>query len=980
MNKNYHLLVWPLLVLLATALFVSGCGEKPAEQPEPKYKYESVEGDPLDARIYTLDNGLKVYLSVNKEKPRVQTFVAVRAGSKSDPKETTGLAHYLEHMVFKGTHDIGTTNWEAESVLLDSISALYELHRQTEDPAEKKAIYAQIDSLSFAASKYAVPNEYDKMISSLGANGTNAYTWVEQTVYTNNIPANELEKWLTVESERFQTLVLRLFHTELETVYEEYNRAYDQDSRKSWKALYEGLFPTHPYGTQTTIGEGEHLKNPSMVNIHNYFNKYYVPNNVAIALAGDLDPDKTIELIDKYFGSWERKELEPWNHELMEPISEVKETEVFGIQPEHVYAGFRLAGAGSKDHMYAELLNGVLSNGQAGLIDLNVTQEQKVLRASSYPVIMDDYSAYIFYGQPKEGQTLEEVKDILLEQLDSVKAGNFDDWLIDAVIKNKKLNEIRGYESNRVRADKFVDAFIWDMDYAELVNWYDNMAKITKDELVAWTNKKFGQNYVAVYKRSGKKEQMAKVEKPNITPLEINRDTSSAFMRKFKDLESDRLEPMFIDYEQEISNSQVTDQVPFAYIKNENNELFSLYYIVDMGTDTDKELGLAVDYLPYLGTDKYTPAQLQQEFFKLGVDFSVFNSRDKVYVTLSGLSESFEEGIKLFEHLLENAQPNAEAKEELVKRILKGRNDAKKDKGAILYQAMVSYGTYGPVSPQTDILSKAELQAISPESLVEKIHKLTDYKHRVFYYGPKEQSEALATVKKLHEVNDQLLDYPEKKDYPQLDMTENVVYWVDYDMTQAEILMMSKGPNFDAKLVPYAYLFNEYFGAGLSSIVFQEIRESKALAYSAYSYISTPSKTDEAHYIRAYIGTQADKLSDATDALLELMNNMPEAEDQFNSSRDAALKSIESQRTVGSSIFWSYERAKDRGLDHDLNKDIYEALPNQQVGDLKKFFDENIKDRNYTFLVLGNKEDLDMDALKKLGKVHKLELEEIFNY
>jgi predicted Zn-dependent peptidase len=237
-------------------------------------KEDPVKGDPIDAHIFTLDNGLKVYLSVNKDEPRVQTYIAVRAGSKYDPAETTGLAHYLEHMLFKGTSLIGTIDWENESAVLQQISDLYEDHKNAERPDTKASIYAQIDSLSYVASTFAVPNEYDKMVSMLGARGTNAFTSNDQTVYVNNIPSNEIERWLMLESERFGELVLRLFHTELETVYEEFNINQDRDGRWSYQAVWEGLHPEHPYGTQSTIGLGEHLKNPSMVNIHEYFDNY----------------------------------------------------------------------------------------------------------------------------------------------------------------------------------------------------------------------------------------------------------------------------------------------------------------------------------------------------------------------------------------------------------------------------------------------------------------------------------------------------------------------------------------------------------------------------------------------------------------------------------------------------------------------------------------------------------------------------------
>ena len=253
------------------------------------FTYESFKDDPTGLRLYTLDNGFKVYLSQNHDEPKIQTYIAVKAGSNYDPKDATGLAHYLEHMVFKGTHEFGTLDWEKEKTYLEKISDLYEAHKATDDPEEKLALYKQIDEVSLEASNYSIANEYDKMIASLGATGTNAYTWFEQTVYTNKIPANELDKWLHVESARFQEVVLRLFHTELEAVFEEFNRGQDNDFRKSYAAMLDELFPSHPYGQQTTIGEAEHLKNPSMVAIHNYFDKYYVPSNMAVVLVGDFE-------------------------------------------------------------------------------------------------------------------------------------------------------------------------------------------------------------------------------------------------------------------------------------------------------------------------------------------------------------------------------------------------------------------------------------------------------------------------------------------------------------------------------------------------------------------------------------------------------------------------------------------------------------------------------------------------------------------
>ena len=243
---------------------------------------KTVKGDPQNTKIYTLDNGMKVFMSVNKEQPRIQTYIAVKVGSKNDPSETTGLAHYFEHLMFKGTEQFGTSDYEAEKPMLDQIEQLFEVYRKTTDEAERKAIYHQIDSISYEASKLAIPNEYDKLMAMIGADGTNAWTSSDETVYTEDIPSNQIDNWARIQADRFRNNVIRGFHTELETIYEEKNMSLTQDSRKVWESLDQALFPNHPYGQQTTLGSQEHLKNPSITNVKKYHDTYYVPNNIPI--------------------------------------------------------------------------------------------------------------------------------------------------------------------------------------------------------------------------------------------------------------------------------------------------------------------------------------------------------------------------------------------------------------------------------------------------------------------------------------------------------------------------------------------------------------------------------------------------------------------------------------------------------------------------------------------------------------------------
>ncbi|MBN1117813.1 MAG: insulinase family protein, partial [Bacteroidales bacterium] len=414
------------------------------------YSYKEVTNDPLKTRIYTLKNGLTVFLSPNADEPRVTCLVGVRAGSTSDPVETTGLAHYFEHMMFKGTEEMGTVNWEEESKLIAQIEALYEKHLATDEPAEKKAIYKEIDRLSQEAAKYVATNEYDKLMTSIGAKNTNAGTSYESTIYINDVPVNELEKWAKIESERFHGIILRLFHTELETVYEEFNMYQDRDSERQFQTMMSTLFPNHPYG-RAIIGYPEHIKNPSMINIQEFFKTFYVPNNMAVALSGDINYEETIQLIDKYFGDLEYKDLPKIVQPVEEPITEIIKKEVEGPEPENVMLAYRVGGIGSYDQPYCEIIDMLLNNSQAGLIDLNLVQKQKVLYAGSFYYPLKDYGLQVMQGAPLTGQSLDEVVALITSQLDSIKAGNFDEWLIEAVINDIKLSKIRRQEQNMGR-------------------------------------------------------------------------------------------------------------------------------------------------------------------------------------------------------------------------------------------------------------------------------------------------------------------------------------------------------------------------------------------------------------------------------------------------------------------------------------------------------------------------------------------------
>lgn len=947
----------------------------------PSVNFEYALNDPFKARIYTLKNGLKVYMTVYKDAPRIQTYIAVRAGSKNDPSTATGLAHYLEHMVFKGTDKFGSKDFNKESVEISKIENLYEVYRNTKDEKQRKVIYHQIDSISGVAAKYAIANEYDKMLAGIGGQGTNAFTSFDQTVYVNEIPSNQLDNWLKIESERFRKPVLRLFHTELEAVYEEKNRSLDNDNSKLWETLFEGMFVNHNYGKQTTIGTIEHLKNPSMKEIMKYYNANYVPNNMAICMSGDFDPNEAIKLIEKYFGSYPSKPLSPYKFEKEPVITSKIVKEVVGPDAANLAMAWRVSGAGTKDADMITLINRLLSNGSAGLLDLELNQQQKVLSSGGYSYILRDYGLQILFAQPKEGQGLEDVEKLLLEEIKKIKNGDFPDWLMKAAITDLKLTRTKEMENNSSRAMAFVDCFINETKWQYEVNMLERLSKITKQEIMKFADENFkDNNYVVVYKRVGEDNNIEKVDKPQITPVEVNRDDQSSFVKSILNSSPALVSPQFIDYNKDVMKSSLQHDIPFLYSQNSENDLFDLYYSFDMGSNHSKILPIAVEYIQYLGTSTMSPAQIQQEFYKLGCSFNVFNSDNQTWVSLSGLTENFSTAIKLFENILRDPKVEEETLKNLVEDILKKRNDAKQDKRTILQKMMVNYAKYGANNPLRYSYTEQELKALKSAEVSNFIKSLTSYAHEVLYYGPKLVGDVKDILNQEHaQTVSKLNPLPEEAKFEKKKFS-NEIFVVDYDMKQAEIVVISEGDMYSAQSAPIIKLYNEYFGGGMSSIVFQDLRESKALAYSTYSSYRIGNSPKQPYYNFSYIGSQADKLPEALAGMMNLLNGMPKSENGFNSAKEAILQDIRTERINKSQILFDYLNAKKFGLTSDIRRDIFDKVQTMTFDDIQKFQDTKIKGAPYSLLILGKKDMLDTKTLEKYGTIKYLSLTDVFGY
>ncbi len=945
------------------------------------YTYESVKGDPMQSRIYTLKNGLKVFISVNKEKPRVQTYIAVRTGSRNDPAETTGLAHYLEHLMFKGTNHYGTSNYAAEKPYLDEIEARYEQYRKVTDPAMRKKLYHEIDSVSQLAAKYNIPNEYDKMMANIGGEGTNAYTSNDVTCYQVNIPANELDTWAKVEGDRFQNMVIRGFHTELEAVYEEYNIGLAKDGEKMYTALLAKLFPNHPYGTQTTIGVGDHLKNPSITNIKNYFKKYYVPNNVAICLAGDIDPDKAMASIEKYFGAWKGYgEVVAPQYPALTPMTAPVDTTVYGKEAAYVALAWRAEAAKSLQTDMLEIVSQVLNNGTAGIFDLNLNSKMKLQQANASFETLNDYSCFTLFGSPNEGQSLKEVRTLLLAEIEKLKKGDFSDDLVPSVINNIKRDYYKSLDKNDVRANQFVDAFINNIPWQQQVAEIDRISKITKADVVSFANRFFTNNFVTVFKEQGEDNTIKKVEKPAITPIPTNNDKQSDFIKEVKNIHPQPIQPVFVDYKKDLTVTRTKRGLPLLYKQNTQDGLFQLTFVLPIGTENNNKLSYATDYITYLGTAKLTNEQIKQKLYKLACESEIYVGSDRTYIKLYGLNENLPEALKITNDLMMNAKADKAAYDKYVAAVEKNRLDEKKSQRRN-FNALFAYGIYGNYNATTNRVSVEELRKMDPQQLLNEVKNLKNYEHTIMYYGPSTAAE----IEKIIAANYQSADakhfakVPAAKPYVQQLTTKNEVLLAPYDAKNIYMVQLhNEGIKWQVQHAPIISLFNEYFGGSMNAIVFQELREARGLAYSASASYTGPGRPQENEKFYTYIITQNDKMADCVGEFNKLLNNIPEREANVEVAKQSIMKSIASRRVTKFGVLNSYLNAQRFGLDKDEDEIIYNVVPTLTLKDIVNFAKTHIANKPYKYIILGNEKELDMKALEKIAPVQHLSTEQIF--
>ncbi|MBK6417614.1 MAG: insulinase family protein [Ignavibacteria bacterium] len=351
------------------------------------------------------------------------------------------------------------------------------------------------------------------------------------------------------------------------------------------------------------------------------------------------------------------------------------------------------------------------------------------------------------------------------------------------------------------------------------------------------------------------------------------------------------------------------------------------------------------------------------------------------YIALTGLDETFDESLSLMESILSECVANEEALASFKERTKKSRRDALKDKSTILYRGLMPYVLNGKVNATTNALTDAEIDAVTSADLIRRIKDLLSYPHEIMYFGPRSANDVAQIIRDRHPAPTALRPAPPLPPWQIRPLDRPEVLVVHHDMVQAEVYMYGRSlPRYDTTISALAQLFGSYFDGGMGTIVFQTLRESKALAYSTGSYLQRPADTTQPYVMTGYIGTQADKLIEAIDGLQELLHTLPEVPSSLENARSSVKQSIASDRIVRNEILWNYITARYYGYKTDQRRGTYTSIDSFTMDDLQAFYNKSVKDRCKVIAILADTSKIDMKALEKYGPVRVVKKSELFPY
>lgn len=929
--------------------------------------------------VYKLPNGFTVILYSDRAQPQVTGMVVTLTGGKNDPADATGMAHYMEHMLFKGTTKIGTTNWAEESTYIDRIFKLYDSLALTQDPAARAAIQQMINEESVKANEFVIPNELDRILKEMGSTGINASTGPDYTVYYNVFPPHQIARWMEVYAHRFMAPVFRSFQAELEVVYEEKNMYSDMFFWNLFEEFNRHFYRVHPYGQQPLIGTIAHLKNPSLTKMQQFYERWYVANNMALILAGDFELGEVMPMIQETFGQL-RSSAVPDKATWVENPFNGREFVEKKLSPVKIgLLGFRIPPNGHPDKLVLEVVSSILSNGNAtGLLD-KLSIDNQLLQAASQNVHYGDYGTGMVIFVPKiAGQSLDNAEKLVLDQLAKLRNGEFSDTLLEAIKLNLYREKVMGLENTTRLAYAFLDAYASGSSFKEIWTEPIRVREITREDVIRAANEYYGNDFLAFHSKMGFQKQ-EKIDKPGYQPVAKQQDEVSEYYQMISEMPENEPQYQFVDFQNDIQNYQTDIGFQLYRVENQKNDVFSLTIKFGIGEGRMPMLKYSSQMMNLAGTETMTVDEFRLQMALLGCTYSVSSDDSYLIVSLTGIEENLERALILISNLIN--QPVLDQKKLAI--LSTGERASRKMERSepdMIADALVEYVLYGDQSSYINRLTLKQIKKLKAETLISAFRLATRYSPEIHFTGTRSLDEFASLLDMHFKLPAEPLPasgiwYRQPKTF----LTNEVYMTNKKKALQSKIFFHSSLEEFDPERIALYTAFNTYFGGDFSGIVMQEIREYRSMAYSAGAGLMQPPVTGHNILFKGFIGTQADKTNEAVDIFVGLVRQMPQKHDRIEMIKRYVTSATVTQRPGFRNLSQAYVTWRNKGFSEDPSAIMLANIQTITPYDLFDYQKQNLGNTPLTIMIAGNMKRVDTKDLAKHGTIITIKEKRLFS-
>lgn len=937
--------------------------------------------DFLQVREHKLSNDLTVWLNEDHSQPKIFGAVVVKAGAKDSPN--TGIAHYFEHMMFKGTDKIGTIDYESEKVLLDIIAEKYDALADTEDPNMRAHLQQIINDLSVRAAEYVIPNEFDRLISRFGGTKLNAGTSYDYTLYFNTFSPQYISQWAEINSERLVNPVFRLFQSELETVYEEKNMYGDTMASVAIEKLTERYFYPHPYA-YPIIGSAENLKNPRLSEMRRFFEKYYVASNMGLILSGDFDTEEVLPILESTF-SRIRKGKPPHRDIVALPPFEGREKVSVRIPMPFVKImalGFRGVPANHPDQVALNIAVSLLNNSNGtGFLD-KLTVDHKVMGAMAVNQSMNEAGILGLLVFPKFFfQTYAAAEKLVWKQINHIKEGDFSDEMFQSLKLEQKREYASKLEDINSRAEVMMRIFSQGKSWQDYLDEVTRIDALSREDVIEIAKKYFTENYMYVTKKTGRYPKTI-LPKPDYSPIiPKNSDASSAYVERLEKIPVQELKPHFLDFEKDAEVVSLRPLVTLYKTHNSVNDIFSLTLSYGVGQLELRDLDKLSAYLPFVATESMSFEVFRGKLQELGSTLTFDSTDSEFLVVVNGFDGHFTQTMALVGDFLRHAKPDDKKLRQIV-------DEAKVTEKSLFNSSenvadmLLEKVKFGEQSRYLTKLSFAEIKKLKGKMLLDTFSKVRSVACNLHYCGTLSMEEAARQIK-LHLPLEEV-SIPSNSPYIRDLMTYDkpTVFFMDMeDVTQSIIYAYMYIDPLKAKEDrPVSRLFSAYFGGDMSSLMFQEIREFRSFAYQVNARLKHPplNRSEKPASFVMKLATQTDKMIDAMEVLENLVHDMPERPERVESVKQTIRNWVNNEYPTSRSLSLKIAGFRREGYESDPNKDYLEVIDRMTMEDILRFYKENIQDHLMIYAIVGNSKSMDMEKLSKFGQIVKVTRKDIY--